>query len=142
MNERERTSDDRMDDAWRAALQREEAPTDFAARVLARLEQKGAAGPVKKKALLLSFDGLPASTFLRSSRARASMQVALAAMLMLAFVVPAGYRLHRQAELARGEAARQQVMLALRIAGMQLRSIQGRTQAIHIEAGILEGESQ
>ena len=137
MNERDAVPESRIEKAWQEALKREQAPADFAAGVMARLD--AAEGRTNKKhffALLFSFLRPEGPTTMN-----AWMRVALAAGLMLAFVVPVGYRLHRQ-EVARGEAARQQVMLALRIAGTQLRSIQGRTQSIHIEAGILGGESQ
>jgi hypothetical protein len=134
MKDRDGIPDHRLEEAWRAALRHEQAPEDFGARVLARLTDSE---PATKRKPLLPFPVLQASTL-----ANAWMRVALAAVLMLAFVLPAGYRLHRQAEIARGEAVRQQVMLALRITGTQLRSIQGRTQSIHIEPGILEGDSQ
>ena len=141
MNEREPVPDNRLEEAWRAALQREQAPPEFAAGVLARLS-KGAEAAVPEKRRVASFPRMRALVSSHKGLAHTWVRVALAAMLMLAFVLPVGYRLHRQAEVARGEAARQQVMLALRIAGTQLRSIEGRTQSIHIEAGILKGESQ
>jgi hypothetical protein len=68
-------------------------------------------------------------------------RLATAAALMLAVILPLGWRLHHQAEVARGAAAKQQVMLALRITGTQLRSIQERTQSINA-GGMPGGDTQ
>ena len=112
--------DQGLEAALRAALQREPPPLGFAQRVEAQLAAAGGASPMRQHSWL---------------------RLAIAAALMLAIILPLGLRLRHQTELARGEAAKAQVLLALRITGTQLRTIQARTQTRH--AGITpEGDSQ
>jgi hypothetical protein len=126
----------KLDEALSAALERKNPPLGFAQRVEMRIAEqqrenvqsqrwksrRGAAWPLFDK------------------------RFAIAAALLLAIVLPLGWRLHHQAEVARGEAAKQQVMLALRITGTQLRSIEERTQprhSVYINAGpTSEGETR
>jgi len=123
MKDEEAAEDIRLEAALRAALERKNPPLGFAQRVEMRI-----AGQQRQQVRPRGWGWL-----------RIETQFALAAVLLLAFVLPVSWRLHHQAEVARGEAAKQQVMLALRITGTQLRSIQQRTQAIHIGG---EGETQ
>lgn len=121
--------------ALRAALRPEEPPADFAARILARVGRQGEQPSRESRR--------ENETIADRRPGPMSMQAhfAKAAVLLLAVIVPLGWRLHHQSELARGEAAKQQVLLALRITGTQLRSIQERTQSIH--AGSMpKGDSQ
>ncbi len=111
----------KLEAAVRAALARKNPPLGFALRVEARIAEERK--PEIRRAS--QWAGW------RWSGWRLESQFALAAALLLAIVLPLGWRLHHQAEVARGEAAKQQVMLALRITGMQLRSIEERTQSMH-----------
>jgi hypothetical protein len=122
----------RLEAALRAALKREEAPSGFAERLESRLAEE------RKRRREWS---VLTAIFRPVFALRIESQVAMAAALMLAIILPLGWRLHHQAEVARGEAAKQQVMLALRITGTQLRTIQERTQSIHA-GGLAEGETQ
>lgn len=106
----------KLEAALRAALARKNPPLGFALRVEARIAEERK--PEIRRAS-------------QWAGWRLESQFAMAAALLLAIVLPLGWRLHHQAEVARGEAAKQQVMLALRITGMQLRSIEERTQSMH-----------
>ena len=89
------------------ALRREEPAANFTERVLARLQPTPAHKPSWSEAL---------RNFFRLS----SLRWATAAAFCLAFTVGYGaYRRHQQT-VARGEIARQQVMLALHIASSKL----------------------
>jgi hypothetical protein len=116
----------RIESAWRAALERKQPSRGFAERVEARIRQQA-----RTDAQLAGW---------RLHTSNAWFRIAAAAVLLLAMVIPLGLNLHHQAEVAKGEAARQQVLLALRITGTQLRTIQHHTQFIN--ASPLEGESQ
>lgn len=109
-----------MEAALRAAFQRELPPPGLIERVEARVAAKGRAS---------------------SMRSHVWVPFAIAAALVLAVILPLGLRLRHQAEVARGEAAKAQVLLALRITGTQLRTIRARTQSRHIGT-MPEGESQ
>ena len=108
-----------METALRAALQRELPPPGFIERIEARVAAKGRASSMRSNVWAF----------------------AIAAALVLAVIFPLGLRLRHQAEVARGEAAKAQVLLALRITGTQLRTIRARTQGRHIGT-MPEGESQ
>jgi hypothetical protein len=129
MKHEEIPDDSKLEAALRAALQREQPPLGFAQRLEARLAAQRESTATKR---VLSW---------RMPSVRIGWQFAAAAVLLLAITLPLGLRLHHRAEVARGEAAKQQVMLALRITGMQLRSIQERTQSINTGA-MPEGETQ
>ncbi|MBI3667906.1 MAG: hypothetical protein HY236_17025 [Acidobacteria bacterium] len=110
----------RLDDALREALRREEPAADFTARVLARV-----ASPrpkVSRRRALWETLRLP----LRAPKLR----WAGAAVLCLVAVFGFQYRRERQVR-AEGEQARQQVILALRIAGAKLQVAQAKVDALH-----------
>lgn len=89
------------------ALRREEPPADFAERVLARLPSTPRRQPSRSEGLR-NFFRLPA------------LRWATAAALCVAFTLGwVAYRRHQET-VARGERARQQVMLALHIASSKL----------------------
>ncbi len=136
----EAANDPRLEAALRAALQTEQPPAGFAERLETRIAdaknaQKPDALACKKVLPPKHMDG---RGFDRSS---VRIQLVKAAVLLLAVTLPLGWRLHHQAEMARGEAAKEQVLLALRITGTQLRSIQERTQSINA-GGLPEGDSR
>ena len=100
----------RLEDELRTALRREQPSAGFAERVLAR-----AAEPRRS-----FWDWFRLPTF------RWAMAGALALIM-----VAAGLEYRHEQERARGEAAKQQLMLALRITGSKLKLAQQRVQQIH-----------
>ena len=96
-----------------AALEREPAPDGFAERVLARVERQ-----------------MPQATWWRTPVARWS----IAAALVTACLVT-GTTEHRQQERQRGERAREDVLLALRITGSKLRAVQAKIAPANGEQG-------
>ncbi len=96
-----------MDDALKNALRRQEAPDGFAARVLARVAQQDSPQkPVHRDSWL---------TFLTQPIVRWAALAAFATAMILGVHV---YNVRR--ERAEGEAAKQRLMLALRVAGSKL----------------------
>lgn len=95
------------------ALQREEPSGDFTARVLARVEQEKHRQPWWRT--------LFTSPVLRWATA-----------LVLCVLIAGGvfYRREQALRRAEGEAAKQQVMLALRIAGTKVKLAQDRVQQL------------
>ncbi len=102
----------RLEDELKNALRREEPPAGFAERVLTR-----AAAPKRR----WSFTGLFGTRGVRWALAGALTLVLAGAGLE--------YRQHEE-ERARGEAARAQLMLALRITGTKLQFAQAKVQGL------------
>lgn len=102
-------SDAELEAALRRTLRREEAPAGFAERVLAEAARRERAAAII----------VPA----RAHRVLPGLRFAIAAMLLLGITL--GIQQHeRQQEQARGEAAREQVLLALRITSNRLHRAQ------------------
>jgi hypothetical protein len=102
-------ADAELEAALRRTLRREEAPAGFAERVLAEAARR------ERTAAITAPTRVP--------RALPGLRFAIAAMLLLG--VTLGIQQHeRRQEQARGEAARQQVLLALRITGNRLHRAQ------------------
>jgi hypothetical protein len=114
--------DQKLEAALRVALEKEHPPLGFAQRVEARLAAEGRRQQRPRWRVIAS---------------RVEGRLATAAALVLAIIIPLGLHLHHESEVARGEAAKQQVMLALHITGRQLRTIEDRTHGIH--AGSMPG---
>ena len=91
-----------LDDELRAALQREPAPTDFAARLLAKTAQKARVLPFWRRLVTL----------------------AVAAALTLAAVIPPAVYQHRRHQ--RAIEARDQLIVALSITRVQLEQVKER----------------
>jgi hypothetical protein len=100
---------DRFEDQLRKALRREEPDGDFSARVLARVAEKG--GDVPRWRLRLP-----------------RLQWVLAMAMFAAVLGLALYRHEQQRRETEGKAARQQVLVALRIAGTKIRLAQAKVQ--------------
>lgn len=105
---------DPFDRDLKNALRREEPSGDFTARVLARVAREPERRPWWR-------------AWLTGPRLR------LATAMLLFFVVVAGFLVQRERERERaeGEAAREQVMLALRIAGSKVKLAQAKVQQIN-----------
>ena len=100
-----------FDDQLREALRRRQPPEDFSEKVLARIRQQPAPRP-------------------RSSF-RAWMAVAAAAVMLMTVVGLPAYREHTRR--IKGERAKEQVMLTLRMTGATLRRVQERVQQHTVE---------
>lgn len=109
---------DRMENDLREALRRKEPPAGFAARVLAAAESQAARRPSGWNWL------------------RPQMRWAVASLACI-LILAAGMAIRQQRERemrARGEAAKQQVMLALRITSAKLHVAQAKvTGRTHTE---------
>ncbi len=101
------------------ALQRRQPPEDFSARLFKRL----AAQPPKKAGL--------------GSAWRSGWRLQwVAALLLLMVAGSLTYRAHLRA--VRGEAAKQQLMVAMRIASKQLRGAQTRVKEIEMSEMVIQ----
>ena len=110
-----------IDEQLKRTLQRCEPPEGFADRVLARVEREES--PTKPR---------PVWTLWRLP----SLRWAAVAALVAVAVTGIGYRIHERQEEAEAMAAKQQVMLALRITGSKLRIAKQKVKAV--ESGKVE----
>lgn len=108
----------RFEDELRTALRREQPAPDFAARVLERIAQL----PVPEKPREKIGWRQRIAEFFQPPQLKWALTWAMA--LLLVGVMIGGYRYReqqrRQAEIAEGERAKEQVMLAMRIASAKL----------------------
>jgi hypothetical protein len=107
-----------LDDALKQALRRQEAPDGFAQRVMARVAvQDSAPRPVRD-----SWRGLFTQPIMRW----AALAAVAAAMILGVHL----YNVHR--ERAEGEAAKQRLMLALRVAGSKLQLAKAKVNEMNV----------
>lgn len=107
-----------IEQALKNALRREAAPEDLAAKILARAAQQKSEHSVQ---------GVPWLNFVSQPFVRWAAFAAVAICLILG-----GIHYHNlQVERARGEAAKQQLMLALHIAGSKLQLAKERVNEIN-----------
>ena len=105
-----------IDQELKQVLRRCEPAGDFADRVLARLEQQRAQTVVRPKLRLLY---------------RPMLRWTVAAVVIISIGIGFAYQVHeRRVETAEAIAAKQQVMLALRITGNKLRVAKQRVKAV------------
>lgn len=107
-----------LEDALRNALRREDAPESFAANVLARVAQQKSVAPADRRDWI-SFFSQPL------------MRWAAFAAVSIGLIIGGGYYRNLQRERAQGEAAKEQLMLALRIAGSKLQLAKEKVQEIN-----------
>lgn len=115
----------RFEDELKNALRRQEAPDGFADRVLARAAEKGSReskSTWRDSWLRIFAQPLASATLLR--------RVAVAVVAVALVVGGVHYR-NVQRERARGEAAKQRLLLALRIAGSKLQLAKARVDQIN-----------
>jgi hypothetical protein len=108
-----------LEDALRNALRREDAPEGFALRVLARALPQASAAQEAQRASWLSIFSQP--------RLRWSAVAAVTICLVIGGI----YYRNLQRQRAEGEAAKQQLMLALRIAGSKLQLAKEKVNEIN-----------
>lgn len=107
-----------LEDALRDALRREDAPDSFAASVLARVAQQKAVVRVRNRNWFRLFS----QPFIRW---------AAFATASICLLVGSLYYRNLQRERTQGEAAKQQLMLALRIAGSKLQLAKEKVHEIN-----------
>lgn len=116
----------RLEDELRSALRREQPPADFTDRVMARIAQLPARQEKER-----SSDGWlkRLAGFFQPHRMKWAMAGAMACLLAFAGIGVSRYREHQRAiETAEGEKAKEQVMLAMRIASTKLNVAQKKVQ--------------
>jgi len=111
----------RLEDELRNALRREQPPPGFAARVLAR----AAAEPRPETAWARAW-GTLSGWF----RAPAVARAAMAGALCLLVVFGVQYEQRQRLERIRGEAAKRQLLLALRVTGSSLRAVHDKVHEL------------
>jgi hypothetical protein len=121
---------DHLEQSLRAALRREEPPEGFAERVIARAELAGQA----RERLNHKHREEGAGAWWRALWsgkqwfAAPALRVALASVMLL-MVITGGLALREQRQQrVEGERAREQALLALRIAGGELRAVQAKLE--------------
>jgi predicted integral membrane protein DUF2275 len=111
-----------FDKALRQALGRQEPPDGFTQRVMARVAQDSAPRPVRD-----SWLSLFTQPIMRWA-ALAALAAVAAAMILGVHV----YNVRR--ERAQGEAAKQQLMLALRVAGSKLQLAKAKVNEMNVNS--------
>lgn len=109
--------------ALKRALQRQAAPDGFAERVMARLAQQNAKGAVREESWWKMFR-LPVVRW-------ATAAACSAALLVGVLQYRHAQELKAARERAAGEAAKQQLVLALRIAGSKLQLARAKVNQVH-----------
>jgi hypothetical protein len=113
----------RIDEVLKRVLRREQAPDGFADRILARTSEAPRSAPSSAAELILAGSRL---RFFTQPLVRWATLSALATAMIL------GVHLHSvRRERAQGEAAKQRLMLALRIAGSKLQLAKSRVNEIN-----------
>ncbi len=121
----------RLEDELRLALRREEPTADFADRVMARIAELPIQQKQEKSREKISWLQKLAE-FFRPPRMKWAMAGAMAVTLLMAGFGVYRYRENERqrmfAEIAEGERAKEQVILAMRIASAKLNVAQKRVQ--------------
>jgi len=113
---------DRMEEALKKALRRQQAPDAFANRVLARVAQQELDRVLTKRESILTFFTRPLT--------RWATATALATAMIVGGLYYRRAELKAERERAEGEAAKQQLVLALRIAGSKLQLAKSKVKQI------------
>ena len=116
----------RLEDELKSALRREQPPSDFTDRVMARIAQSPAKQEKERQR-----DGWlkRLAGFFQPHQMKWAMAGAMACLLVAAALGITLRREHQQAmEIAEGEKAKEQVLLAMRIASAKLNLAQKKVQ--------------
>ena len=108
-----------LEDALRNALRREDAPQGFAMNVIARAEQQASTGRDVRRTSWLSIFSQPL------------VRWAAFATVSICLVIGGAHYRNLRRERVQGEAAKQQLMLALRIAGSKLQLAKSKVNEIN-----------
>jgi len=108
-----------LEDALRNAVRREDAPEGFVLKVLARAEQQNSAANDAQRTSWLSIFSQPV------------LRWSAVAAVTIAMAIGTIYYRNLQRQRAEGEAAKQQLMLALRIAGRKLQLAKEKVNEIN-----------
>lgn len=111
----------RFEDELRNALRREQPPEGFEARLLARV----AAEPAPQSAWAKVWASLT-----EWFRAPVMARAAMAGALCLLVVLGVQYEQRQRLERVRGEAAKRQLLLALRVTGSNLRAVHDKVREL------------
>jgi hypothetical protein len=122
------TEDESRNDALKHALQRQSAPDGFTERVLLKVEKQRLETLRLAKSSAVPRDSL--LTFFTRPLARWAAAVAIASA-MIAGIAGGIHVQNMRRERAEGEAAKQRLMLALRIAGSKLQLARSRVNQIN-----------
>jgi negative regulator of sigma E activity len=119
----------RIEDELRTALRREEPSTDFTERVMARIAATAVEMKQEKSREKISWVQRLAELF-QPFQMKLAVAVAVACILIFVAVGVSLYRHHQRAiaEIAEGERAKEQVMLAMKIASAKLNVAQKKVQ--------------
>lgn len=121
----------RFEDELRAALRRQEPASDFTGRVLERITQLPAPQTQTREKLREKTDWRQRiAKFFQPPQLKWAMVGAMALLLVAAAIGVHRYREHQRAmaEMAEGQRAKEQVMLAMRIASQKLNVAQKKVQ--------------
>ena len=108
-----------LEEALRNAVRREDAPDGFVLKVLARAEQQNSAANDAQRTSWLSIFSQPV------------LRWSAVAAVTIAMAIGTIYYRNLQRQRAEGEAAKQQLMLALRIAGRKLQLAKEKVNEIN-----------
>lgn len=113
-----------IDDEIKRALSRKPAPPDFADQVLARAAKQTTARPVAASVSLRAF-------WREFFSLRRPLRLATASALLIAMTAGTVHYRSVRKERAEGEAAKQRLVLALRIAGSKLQLARTKVQQLN-----------
>ena len=121
----------------KSALTRKQEPQDFARQVLARVAQKQTASPSSFSSVLLSV--LRGKGF---SLRHPALRWATTAALAIALIAAGIHYRNVQKERAKGEAAKQRLLLALHIAGNKLQLARTKVQQLNDDGSESQQQKQ
>jgi Predicted integral membrane protein (DUF2275) len=117
----------RIEDELRSALRRHEPSPDFSDRVMARIAElpveSGREKSREKRSWLLRL-----AQFFHPVQVKWAMAGVVCCLMIFATFGVHRYREHQRSEIAEGERAKEQVMLAMKIASAKLNAAQKKVQ--------------
>jgi hypothetical protein len=117
----------RIDDELRTALRRHEPQPDFSDRVMARIAELSDESRREKSREKRSWF-VRLAKFFQPVQVKWAMAGAVCCLMILATLGIYRYREHQRTEIAEGERAKEQVMLAMKIASAKLNAAQKKVQ--------------